>query len=150
MADLAAVTAMRVALLREEIRNPFFANPHPDATLQAERLTRAELGAPGQTFLVATRDGVTVGMLRCRAVQRTPLVEDVRQGVVTTVYVLPSQRRTGVLRALLRAADQWCREEKLPEMRLQCALTNDAGRKAWESLGFEPAEVLYLREVPRS
>jgi GNAT superfamily N-acetyltransferase len=150
MTDLAAVTAMRVALLREEALNPFFANPHPDAEQQAERLTRAELVAPGQAFLVAVRDEVAIGMLRCRAVQRTPLVEDVRQAVVTTVYVIPSQRRTGVLRALLRAADQWCREEKLPEMRLQCALTNDTGRKAWESLGFEPAEVLYLREVPRS
>lgn len=150
MADLAAVTAMRVALLREEARNPFFAHPHPDAENQAERLTRAELAAPGQAFLVATRGGAMMGMLRCRAVRRTPLVEDDRQAVVSTVYVIPAQRRTGVLRALLRAADEWCREEKIPDMRLQCALTNDTGRKAWDALGFEPAEVVYLREVPRS
>jgi hypothetical protein len=33
-------------------------------------------------------------------------------------------------------------------MRLQCALTNDVGRRAWEALGFKPAELLYLRAVP--
>lgn len=148
--DLETVAAMRVALLREERENPFFANPHPDAEERAQRLTHADIVAPGQAFLLALRGGVIVGMLRCRAVRRTPLVEDDRQAVVTTVYVIPSERRTGVLRALLRAADGWCREHDVPEMRLHCALTNDTARKAWESLGFEPAEVVYLRGVPRA
>lgn len=148
--DLERVAAMRVALLREERENPFFANPHPDAEERAQRLTHDDIVAPGQAFLVATRDGEAVGMLRCRAVRRTPLVEDARQAVVTTVYVIPSQRRSGVLRELLLAADRWCREHDLTEMRLHCALTNDTARKAWESLGFEPAEVVYLRDIPRA
>jgi GNAT superfamily N-acetyltransferase len=146
--DLEDIVALRLALLREESRNPFFANPHPDAARRAHRLTREELTAPGQLFLVALRDGETVGMLRCRVVQRSPLVADARQAVVTTVYVVPSQRQTGVLRALLEGADRWCRQHRIGAMRLQCALNNEVGRKAWESLGFEPAELLYLRGVP--
>ena len=146
--DLEDVVAMRLALLREEARNPFFANPHPDAARRAHRLTREELTAPGQVFLVALRDGETVGMLRCRVIHRSPLVADARQAIVTTVYVAPSQRKTGVLRALLESADRWCRQHRIGAMRLQCALTNDVGRKAWESLGFKPAELLYLRGVP--
>lgn len=146
--DLEAVVALRLALLREEAANPFFANPHPDAERRALRLTRNELEATDQVMLVALRQQAIVGMLRCRIVRRTPLVADVRQAVVTTVFVDPGCRRTGVLRALLDAADRWCRRHRLTGMRLQCALSNKAGRKAWEALGFQPAELLYLRPVP--
>jgi GNAT superfamily N-acetyltransferase len=137
-----------MALLREEARNPLFASPHPDAGRRALRLTRAELQASGQALLVATTGGNIVGMLRCRAVRRTPLVADPHQAVVTTVYVVPSMRRTGVLRSLLAAADRWCRRHRLSGMRLQCALSNAVGRQAWESLGFRSAELVYLRAVP--
>lgn len=146
--DLSTIVALRIALLREEARNPFFATPHPDAEERALHLTRAELTAPGEVFLVAVRNQSIVGMLRCRAVRRTPLVAESRQAVVTTVYVVPEHRRTGVLRALLAAADRWCRRQGLTDMRLQCALSNDVGRSAWESLGFTPVETLYLRTVP--
>jgi GNAT superfamily N-acetyltransferase len=146
--DLPAIVGLRMALLREEARNPLFADPHPDATRRAARLTRTELAARDQVLLMAIRDHDIVGMLRCRAVRRTPLVADSRQAVVTTVYVVPSQRRSGVLRALLGAADRWCRRHRLSGMRLQCSLTNDVGRRAWESLGFEPAEVVYHRSFP--
>ncbi len=146
--DLSAIVALRLALLREEARNPFFANPHADAEERALQLTRAELTTPGEVFLIGIRNQSIVGMLRCRAVRRTPLVAASRQAVVTTVYVVPDHRRTGVLRALLAAADRWCRRQGLTDMRLQCALSNDVARSAWESLGFAPAETLYLRTVP--
>lgn len=146
--DLPAIVDLRLALLRGEARNPFFADPHPEAARRAARLTRAELAARDQVLLVAIRDHDIVGILRCRAVRRSPLVASARQALVTTVYVVPSERRSGVLRALLGAADRWCRRHRLSGMRLQCALTNDVGRRAWESLGFKAAELLYLRAVP--
>jgi len=146
--DLDDVVALRLALLKEEGRNPFFADPHPDAPRRAHRLTSTELLAPGQVFFLAIRNGDVVGMLRCREVRRTPLVAETSQAVVTTVYVVPAERRGGVLRALLQAADRWCRQHRLTGMRLQCALSNDVGRKAWEALGFKPAELLYLRDIP--
>ena len=148
--DLPKLVALRLALLREEERNPFFANPHPDAEQRAVTLTQSELGAADGVFFLALRGAEVVGMLRCRIVHRTPLVNETRQALVTTVYVMPEQRRTGVLRTMLAAADDWCRQQRLRGMRLQCAITNDAGRKAWESLGFSPAETLYLRTVPEN
>ena len=118
MRDLEAVTALRLALLREESGNPLFAHPHPDASARALRLTR------------------------------TPLVTGSRQAIVTTAYVIPGARRGGVLRALLAAADRWCRQRRLSGMRLHCGLANAAGRQAWESLGFGAAELLYVRSIP--
>lgn len=149
-ADLEQVAAMRLALLREEAGNPLFAHPHPAARARALRLTRRQLATPGQAFFVAARGHRLVGMLRCRAMRRTPLVVDSRQAVVTTAYVVPSARRHGVLRALVAAVDEWCRTLGLAGMRLQCALGNAGGRSAWESLGFVPAELLYLRGIPRA
>jgi ribosomal protein S18 acetylase RimI-like enzyme len=146
--DLAAIVALRLALLREESGNPFFALPHPDAERRALRLTRAELEGEDQVMLLALHEQEVVGMLRCRIVRRTPLVAESRQAAVTTVYVAPAHRRRGVLRTLLDAADRWCRRRRLTGMRLQCALNNAVGRKAWESLGFQSAELLYLRPVP--
>jgi ribosomal protein S18 acetylase RimI-like enzyme len=148
--DLPQLAALRVALLREEERNPFFADPHPDADSRAVTLTRSDLAMPGSVFFVAVRGESMVGMLRCRAVRRSPLVAESRQAAVTTVYVVPEQRRSGVLRALLAAADSWCEQQRLRGMRLQCALTNDAGRKAWESLGFSAAEIVYIRSIPKA
>ena len=146
--DLEAITALRLALLREEAGNPLFASPHPDASRRALRLTRMQLATPGQVLLVATRNDDIVGVLRCREVRRTPLVTGSRQAVVTTAYVVPAERRSGVLRSLLGAADRWCRQRRLSGMRLHCALNNAAGRQAWESLGFGAAETLYVRTIP--
>lgn len=146
--DLAAMVTLRLALLHEESNNPFFADPHPDAERRALQLTRVELEAPSQVFLLAVRGREAVGLLRCREVQRTPLVADSRQAVVTTAYVVPAERRKGVLRALLAAADSWCRQNGISSMRLQCALANEVGQRAWQSLGFQAAELLYLRSVP--
>jgi GNAT superfamily N-acetyltransferase len=150
LADLEQVAAMRLALLQEEAGNLLFAHPHPAARARALRLTRRQLATPGQVFFVAARGDRLVGMLRCRAVRRTPLVVDSRQAVVTTAYVTPQERRRGVLRALLRAADQWCRANDLAGMRVHCAIGNAGGRSAWESLGFVAAELLYLRGVSRA
>ena len=146
--DIAAITALRLALLREEAHNPLFVDPHPDAARRALRLTRRQFANPAQVFFVAMRGQDAIGLLRCRVVRRTPLVATTRQAMVTTAYVVPSERRRGVLASLLDAADRWCRRRRLSGMRLQCALSNDVGRRAWEALGFKPAELLYLRTVP--
>jgi GNAT superfamily N-acetyltransferase len=139
---------LRLALLREQSGNPLFTHPHPDASRRALKLTRVQLGTPGQVLLLATRRAAIVGMLRCREVRRAPIVAGSRHAMVTTAYVVPDERRSGVLRSLLAAADRWCRQRRLSGMRLHCALNNATGRKAWESLGFGAAELLYMRSIP--
>jgi GNAT superfamily N-acetyltransferase len=63
------------------------------------------------------------------------------------VYVLPSQRRRGVLSALVAAAERWCAEQGITEMRLHVGVDNDVGNAAWQALGFEPAELLRVRSI---
>jgi aminoglycoside 6'-N-acetyltransferase I len=63
------------------------------------------------------------------------------------VFVVPSERRRGVLRALMTAAERWCDERDIPEMRLHNSASSREARDAWTSLGFEVVEEVRRREV---
>lgn len=143
------MTALRLDLLREERRNPLFANAHPRAASRAHLLSATQLRDARQLVLLALSGPAAIGVLRCVVTPGSVLARPSRYAMVTTVYVHPVWRRRGVLRALLRTADRWARSRGLTEMRLTCALTNTTGLAAWQALGFVPAELLYRRIVPR-
>jgi GNAT superfamily N-acetyltransferase len=60
---------------------------------------------------------------------------------------MPRHRRHGILRALLAAAEQWCIERGLGEMRLHNAPENPLSSGTWTALGFEIVEHLRLRSI---
>ena len=62
---------------------------------------------------------------------------------------MPKAREQGVLSALLAAADTWCRERGLDEMRLHNAADNPLANAAWDALGFEVVEHLRVRPLNR-
>ena len=68
---------------------------------------------------------------------------------ISSVYVIPKARERGVLRTLLSAADAWCAERGLDEMRLHNAADNPLANAAWEALGFEVVERLRVRSLRR-
>lgn len=145
--DLEMVVALRLQLLHEEARSPLFARPRRDAARQARLLCEAQLATPTEVSLLALDGGDGVGLLRC-AVSRAPrLVHPTRYGFLTAAYVAPSHRRRGVLRALLREAEAWCRARGLREVRLHCTVENAEGNATWEALGYAPAEVVRRRTL---
>ena len=77
-----------------------------------------------------------------------PLLEPARYGYVASVYVRPTARRGGVLHLLMDAAEQWCREHGLDEVRLHNASDNPLANAAWDALGFQIAEHLRVRSLP--
>jgi GNAT superfamily N-acetyltransferase len=147
-ADADAVATMRLALLAEEGRSPIFAPLRSDADRLARELTMAQLAAPQQVILLALNAERAVGMLRCVIRNGSRLVSAGPHAFLTSAYVRPGWRRRGVLRALLQAADGWCRAHGLREMRLHCTVENATGNVAWKSLGFTPAQILHRRNVP--
>jgi GNAT superfamily N-acetyltransferase len=66
---------------------------------------------------------------------------------VSSVYVVPSARRRGVMRALVRAAERWCDDRGLGEMRLHNAASSRIAVAAWTALGFEIVEQVRRRVV---
>lgn len=145
--DVETIVALRLQLLAEESRSPLFANPRRDAEEQARTLTRAQLASRSDVIFLAEHEGTAVGLLRCAVSHAARLVRPSRYGFITSVFVVPAFRRHGVLRALVSEAEGWCRSRGLHELRLHCTVENAEGNAAWESLGYEAAEVVRRRTL---
>lgn len=142
MADLAVVVELRLALLREHSKNPIYRRLRPDAPARASRLFATQLRCEREVTFLAESDGVAVGVLRCVASAGLPLLFPAKHGYISSVYVVPSARRHGVLRALFSAAIGWCRERGLREARLHNTVENETANAVWDALGFRVVEHL--------
>lgn len=147
MRDLDAIVELRLALLRLHAENPLHGRIRADAPLRARRLYAQQLRALDEVIFLAERDGVPIGVLRCARSSGTPMLDPVMYGYVSSVYVVPAARRQGVLRALLRAAERWCRRRGLEEMRLHNSADDAVANSTWDALGFELAEVVRVRRL---
>jgi ribosomal protein S18 acetylase RimI-like enzyme len=146
-ADLPSILALRMALLREHAHNAIYGRLRPDAEVRAAKLFALQLQSANEVLFLAELGGECVGVLRCIHASGSPLLEPAQYGYVSSVYVVPKAREQGVLRALLTAADQWCLDRGLDEMRLHNAADNPLANAAWEALGFEVVEHLRLRHL---
>lgn len=147
--DLPVVVELRLALLREHAGNPVYGRLRRDARSRAERLFSAQLASPNEVTLLAERDELVVGILRCLDAQGSPLLHPERYGYIASVFVRPTARRTGILRVLMAAAESWAARRGLTELRLHNASDNALANAAWARLGFEVAEVLRVRRLDR-
>jgi ribosomal protein S18 acetylase RimI-like enzyme len=146
-ADLKIIVALRIALLREHSHNRIYSRLRADAEARAAKLFAAQLTSPNEVIFLAELEGETVGILRCIHTTGSPLLEPAQYGYISSVYVMPKARERGVLHTLMAAADGWCRDRGLDEMRLHNAADNPLANAAWESLGFEVVEHLRVRSL---
>lgn len=145
--DLDIVVELRLALVREHRDNPLYAHLRIDAPLRARRYFAAQLRSPDEVIFLAERDGRALGILRCVQARGLPLVFPSFHGYISSVYVVPTERRHGVLRALFTTAVEWCRARGLTEIRLHNAAENAAANATWEALGFQIAEHLRVHRL---
>lgn len=145
-ADLETVVALRIALLREARDHPVYGRLRRDAPHRARRLFRLQLESPREVTFLAEREREAVGILRCIESEGSPLLDPPCYAYVSSVYVVPGARRSGVLRLLLQYAAAWCTQRGLDEMRLHSASGSEANA-AWEALGFRVVEQLRVRPV---
>lgn len=149
LADLPTVLELRLALLREHGGNRVYKRLRADAEERAERLYSAQLQATGEAIFLAERGREVVGILRCVQTAGSPLLTPSQYGYVSSAYVRPSARRAGVLHLLLAAAEAWCAERGLTELRLHNAADSETANAAWEAMGFEIVEHMRVRDISR-
>jgi len=138
--DLQAIVELRLALLREYRDHPLYEHLRPDAPARAYDLFRAQLTSPAEAMFIGERNRTVIGVLRCVESGGSPLLLPDRYCYVSSVYVRPEERRQGVLRALLAAAEHWCEERGLTEMRLHSSTSTPVAVDTWDALGFEVVE----------
>lgn len=147
LADLDIVVELRLALLREYATHPVYGRLRPDAESRARPLFASQIESPHEEILLAEREGSVVGIMRCAESAGSPLLIAPRYCYVSSVYVRPEARRTGVLRALLGRAREWCAERGLREMRLHNVPSSAAAAGAWTALGFDVIEHVRLKSL---
>lgn len=147
LGDLDAIVELRLALLREYADHPFYAHLRPDVRLRAYELYRAQVSSPYETIFIAERSRRVVGVLRCVDTATSPVLLPERYCYISSAYVADGERKKGVLRALMGAAETWCDERGLGEMRLHNSSGSRDARAAWSALGFEVVEEVRRREV---
>ena len=145
--DLDAVLELRLALLQEHPDHPIYGRLRADVTVRARDLFATQLRSTNEVILLADRECVIVGILRCVESIGSPLLDPARYAYVSSVYVRSDSRRQGVLRALMRAADAWSRARGLDEMRLHNVVGSAPAEGAWTALGFEIVEQVRLRRL---
>jgi GNAT superfamily N-acetyltransferase len=146
--DLNDIVELRLALLREYSHAPMYERLRPDVEARARELFSSQLLSPTETMLLAVRHRHIVGILRCVDTVGSPLVYPDRYCYVSSVYVLPRERRNGVLRALVAAADRWCAERGIGEMRLHNSLASPIAGEVWDAFGFTVVEHVRRRVLP--
>lgn len=147
LADLDVVVELRLALLREYREHPLYTALRADAPERARGLYHSQLVSAFETIFLAERSGRVSGLLRCVDTVGSPLLLPERFCYVSSVYVRPADRRTGVLHALIAAAEQWCDQRCIDEIRLHSVTASSVAQQAWSSLGFEVVEQVRRRAL---
>jgi GNAT superfamily N-acetyltransferase len=147
LADLDSIVELRLALLREYQDHPFYARLRPEVVQRAYELYRTQLMSSHETIFLAERGGHVIGILRCVETATSPVLLPERYCYISSVYVIPPERKRGVLRMLMNAAEQWCDDRGIDEMRLHNSSRSPSARQSWSALGFEVVEEVRSRAV---
>jgi GNAT superfamily N-acetyltransferase len=145
--DLSTVVSLRLSLLREHGGHPIYGRLRTDAPYRARDLFAAQLDSSSEVIFLAERGGQVVGILRCVESTGSPLLHPARYCYVSSVFVTPSARRAGVLRALVERAVAWAQDRGLGELRLHSVAGDETSEAAWDALGFEVVEYVRLRKL---
>jgi len=111
------------------------------------RFLASQLDDNESIVLVAERQGVIVGYAYA-AIE--PLSwKDLRDecGFIHDLLVTDDARRGGVGEALLNAAIDWLREQKMPRVVLGTAAQNENARRLFERRGFRPTMIEMTLEL---
>jgi ribosomal protein S18 acetylase RimI-like enzyme len=92
-------------------------------------------GGGASTVLVAREEGIEGSVM---------VGFDGHRGWVYYLAVAPDQRRTGLGRALMAAAEDWLRTRGAPKLQLMVREDNSAALDFYESLGLERQKVVTL------
>jgi aminoglycoside 6'-N-acetyltransferase I len=118
------------------LRRALWPDGGDDHPAEVRRFFEGTLRDPYE-IVVAERDGELVGFAE---VSTRTFAEGCATGEVGYLegwYVVPGERRRGIGRALVAAAEDWARARGCTEFGSDTALDNEAGQAAHRALGFE-------------
>jgi len=89
---------------------------------------------------VAEQDGVLVGFLEASLRDYAPKCQSSPVGFVEGWYVEKKNRKSGIGRALVKAAERWAIDKGCTEMASDALIRNTRSHRAHKALGYEEVE----------
>ena len=115
---------------------------------EIERFFSGQLHNPQQALIAVDRAGTPVGFVELSVRSYAEDCVTDRVAYLEGWYVVPEARRHGVGRALVRAAEDWAREQGCAEFASDALLDNHTSAAAHRAIGFEEtAQIRCFRKV---
>lgn len=110
----------------------------PDEDWPSRSAVERHIAGPDGAILVAETNNEIVGFitLQVHRVEQTPRMRARRFVMIENMAVDPLRRRSGIGRALLRAAEDWATLRGIEVLQLFVWEFNDAAARFYESVGF--------------
>jgi len=105
------------------------------------------IGMKNEAFILKRDNGERCGMLWMGESKDQYTCDDT--GYVLGIYVEEGMRGTGLGRALLQAAEQWCAERGFLSVTLNVGSMNKDARKLYDSCGFRERSTVMRKDLQR-
>ncbi len=125
--DWEMVRDLRLAALRDA--PPAFESTYEGERDRAEVAWRAWLDRPTGTLVVASMDGLPVGLAG-------GYIEDAGHVELVSMWVRPEARGRGIGAALVMELARWAREQAAPAIRLWVTRDNEVAERLYSRQGF--------------
>lgn len=117
---------------------------YPLDLAEVARRFAAVVSAPGHAALVAEAAGRIAGLVH---VYVRPALENPTEAIVEAVVVNSAQRRSGIGRALMAAAEDWAIARRVRSLALSSNITRSGAHAFYHALGYRTAATaLILRK----
>jgi len=149
-ADLPAIEAFLAALQDHEGELRVDLRAGREVAGEYLAAIRDKSAARSGALLVASRDGEVAGFVCFWHEQDDDMLlqdEARRYGYVSDLFVAPGQRRKGVARALLAAAERHFAALGVTRLRINAIAANAAARALYEAHGFAPLELVFEKRL---
>lgn len=144
--DLDAIAPLWIAITEHHRAIDGLFELRSDADAEIRALLVGQLRSSDvETFLWEGPSGIA-GFCTVRIDHAPPILAEVVRGEITDLGVRPAERRRGIGRALVAAADDWLRSRGVKRVEVRVASQNSEGQGFWRALGFgDLMDVLHRR-----
>ena len=123
-----------------------------DKPARSRGLFDAQLDAPDQALFVAEVDGVVVGLVRVRAIERldspgVPVLAPRRFAMVQELVLAEAHQRRGIATRLVTEAHRWARDQGLTQIELGVYEFNESTLRLYRRLAYSTVSRQFSRTL---
>ena len=142
-----------IALWKEFLNDPSAIDrlipTHEENTKRWTELVNKQIAEDPRQILVAEEGGKLVGYVMCQRQTKTALQMRHQWGYISDLYVVPSHRRRGIGRDLLRACLDYLQSIGVSHARLGVWSPNSHAIRLYRQLGFKEYMLMMEAELQR-